>query len=113
MPSVLRVYDRDGFEVGWFAAVEAETGDDWEYSWEMTHPEPEAWSDVRGTFSFHGEPGKVGRAETVEGGPDSPFKRFHTEHLVRLDDDGPEAYLRDVASSVERDSTVRTEITEE
>ena len=113
MSLILWMFDGEGTEIGWFRAIhdEAAVPDvDWQepyvYEWALTHPEPDMWEMLESSLRFYTDPAKIGRTETVE----SEKLTLDWERFVRLDDDGPEAYLRDVASAVERKGVPQTEI---
>jgi len=116
MSLVLRVYDDAGTEIGWMKAVETEsigawdTG--WEYPWELTHPKPEEWVDVRRLLSNYSDPRRTGGG-IIETDPDDPFDNFRVSRAERLDEDGPEAYLQEVGRLAKNDGAARTELKQE
>lgn len=72
MSLILRLYEDDGTEIGWFEATHNDDPPDgyWQepfcYDWELTHSESDRWDIVRATFEFYAAPEKLGRTEVVE-----------------------------------------------
>lgn len=110
------MFDGEGTEIGWMRAIHDEDAVpdvDWQepyvYDWELTHPESDRWGKAESSLRFYADPAKIGRVETVE----SEKFTLDWECFIRLDEDGPEAYLQEVASAVESKEVARTEIAPE
>ena len=110
------MFDGEGTEIGWMRAIHDEDAVpdvDWQmpyvYDWELTHPEPDSWQGVENSLCFYADPAKMGKTENIEMGDFT----LYSESLIRLDEDGPEAYLEEVASAVEREGASRTKIVTE
>jgi hypothetical protein len=113
MSLILWMFDGEGTEIGWMRAIydkdavsEASWQEPYIYDWELTHPQLDRWRRVESSLRFYADPAKIGRIETVE----SEKLTLDWECFIRLDDNGPEAYLREVASAVRREGVRRTEI---
>ena len=112
----LQLYDEGGTEIGWMTASRTNPYPDiqwrspWEYDWEITHPEPERWDSVEAVLRKSADPHE--RGKTGEGAIETEKITFVPDRMYRTDEDGPEAYLQDVASLIEWHGATSTEIVE-
>jgi hypothetical protein len=111
----LRLYDETGAKIGWVEATRTDLSPDmpwrspFEYEYEITHSEPERWDGVETALQKSVDPHERGKTgETIE----TEQLTFTPDRLYRTDTEGPEAYLRDIASFVEWHGAASTEIVE-
>jgi hypothetical protein len=111
----LQLYDESGAEIGWMTATRTDPAPDlpwrspFEYEYKITHSEPERWDSVEAALQKSVDPHQRGKTgETIQ----TDQFRFTSDRIHRTDTDGPEAYLRDVASFVEWHGAASTEISE-
>lgn len=116
MGFLLLIHDEQGVKIGQMVAVRADQPPEvtWRspfvYEYEITHPNPERWGGVEAALRQSTDPHEVGK--TGEGAIETDEISFVPDRVIRVDTDGPQAYLREVAEFVEWHGAVSTEIIE-
>lgn len=112
MTLTLRLYDAEGTEIGWFRAIRdpdaelGEWGEPYRYDWGMAESASGEWDELKSKLRWYADPMAFGSVEYVE----TEEVTMHFEGMVRLDGDGPEAYLEQVAVVAEQMGVSRTTI---
>jgi len=112
----LQIYDETGAEVGQMTATHTNSAPDilwwspFEYEYEITYQTPERWDSVGTALQQSMDPYEVGK--TGEGAIETDKLSFVPDCVIRIDKDGPEAYLGEVVALAEWHMAASTEIAE-
>ena len=117
MGFLLRLYDKGGTEIGWMMPTRIDPIPDmpWRspfyYEYKITHPEPERWDGIEAALRHSEDPHEQGK--TGEGTIETEKLTFVPDCIFRTDEEGPEAYLRQVGRLAKQRGAVSMEIIEE